>query len=81
MKQHMCMQCLADSTEADTKGFIQNLRMLQNGIIYYEGTKRRYDLDELVIDTLHICVQCMKTTYLITTSDGIKGQATEYWEN
>jgi len=74
-----CPHCFPDLTQALTKGFIQNFQLLQNGLIYLPLTKKLYDLDDMIV-IVTSCIWCTTTRYRITTKDGIKGLAVEFWE-
>lgn len=78
-KYNYCPHCFPDLTKALTEGFIQNFQLLQNGLIYLSVNKKLYDLDDILVVTTS-CIWCSTTRYHISTKDGLKGLAIEFWE-
>lgn len=79
--KNTCIQCLADSSEAFVEGFIHHFRLRQNGSVILLLNQQAYDFDDLVVSCVKPCLVCAKSTYFISTSDGIKGLAVEFWES
>jgi len=79
MEHNNCLQCLADLEQAISLGFTHHFRLSQTGLIHHTRTQKVYDIDQIKA-TVKTCMACSTSSYLITTIDGIKGIAVEFWE-
>lgn len=79
MSKNLCSQCSVDASDAIHRNFTHHFLLDQNGIIHFG--QQIFDLELFVIDDVKTCIRCAKSTFWITLPNGIKGQATEYWEN
>ncbi len=73
-----CTQCLHDMIDCSMRGFISNFRLLQNGLVHFDVTRKYHEIEELDIEEVKTCVNCRTSTYLIRIGEH-KGLATEFW--
>lgn len=79
MEYKYCLYCLDHLSHAALQGFSQNFQLLQNGLLFLPSIKKLYEVEDINV-IVTSCRWCATSRYLITTNDGIKGVAIEFWE-
>jgi ABC-type ATPase with predicted acetyltransferase domain len=76
-KHPSCPHCLSYRQRAISQGFIQDFRFLPDELLY---SRKPYEPEDIAFISVEPCLSCATSTYLIKTTDGVAGQAIEYWE-